>query len=116
MTEERIAKATHVAVTDDTLSVRLGDGHCIHAPLDGYPRLVHATPKERNNWRLIADGEGIHWEDIDEDIRIENLMAGRGSGESARSFKRWLKTKNEERGLTLYELRQTEQGEGGESR
>lgn len=108
MAEERVAKATHVAVTDDTLSVRLGDGHCIHAPLDWYPRLVHATPKERNNWRLIADGEGIHWEDIDEDIRVENLVAGRGSGESARSFKRWLTAKKEGHSLTLDELRQTE--------
>jgi len=54
-------------------------------------RVDHGTPEERNNWRLIGRGEGIHWPDLDEDISVENLILGRPSGESQRSFKRWLK-------------------------
>jgi len=80
-----------VTVTEDTLSVNLSDGRTIAVPLAWFPRLVHATQKERNNWRPIAKGQGIHWEDIDEDISVEGLLAGRPSGESQSSFKKWLK-------------------------
>jgi hypothetical protein len=45
---------------------------------------------ERANWRLIAGGEGIHWPDLDEDISVESLLAGRGSGETQESLGRWL--------------------------
>ena len=75
-------------MTDDTLSVDLGDGRTISVPLVWFPRLVNGTPKERNNWRLIGRGEGIHWEDLDEDISIEGLLAGHASGESQASFKK----------------------------
>ena len=51
---------------------------------------MHSSNKERNNWRLIGKGHGIHWEDIDEDISIEGLLAGKPSGESQESFKKWL--------------------------
>ena len=77
-----------VAVTADTLSVNLSDGRTIAVPLAWFPRLVHASQKERNNWRLIARGQGIHWEDIDEDVSVEGLLAGRPSGESQVSFKK----------------------------
>ncbi len=80
-----------VTVTEDTLSVNLSDGRSIAVPLAWFPRLVHATQKERNNWRLIGRGQGIRWEDIDEDISVEGLLAGRASGESQASFKKWLK-------------------------
>lgn len=79
-----------VRMTDDTLSVELSDGRTIAVPLAWYPRLVHATPKERQSWRLIAGGRGIHWPDIDEDISVANLLAGRPSGESPSSFQKWL--------------------------
>jgi hypothetical protein len=79
-----------VTVTEDTLSVNLSDGRTIAVPLAWFPRLVHASQKERNNWRLIARGHGIHWEDIDEDVSVEGLLAGRPSGESQASFKKWL--------------------------
>lgn len=79
-----------VTVTEDTLSVNLSDGRTIAVPLAWFPRLVHASQKERNNWRLIARGHGIHWEDVDEDVSVEGLLAGRPSGESQASFKRWL--------------------------
>ena len=55
-----------------------------------FPRLIQASPEERNNWRLIGQGQGIHWEDIDEDISVEGLLAGKPSGESQESFKKWL--------------------------
>jgi hypothetical protein len=79
-----------VEVTDDTLSVELADGRTISAPLAWYPRLAHATAKERTTWRLIAGGQGIHWPDLDEDISVANLLTGRPSTESQHSFKTWL--------------------------
>lgn len=84
------AKAQHVIVTDDTLAVDLSDGRTISVPLAWYPRLLHGTPAERNNWRFIGDREGIHWPDLDEDISIANLLTGQPSGESQNSFKQWL--------------------------
>jgi hypothetical protein len=84
------ARARSVAVTDDTLSVDLSDGRTISVPLAWYPRLLHASPEERDNWRFIGDKEGIHWPDLDEDVSVENLLAGKPSGESQSSFKRWL--------------------------
>ena len=95
--DHRIPSAQDVKVTDDTLSVDLGDGRTISVPLAWFPRLVHGTPKERNNWRLIGRGEGIHWEDLDEDISIEGLLAGHPSGESQTSFKKWLDQRNSSR-------------------
>ncbi|OGO45316.1 MAG: hypothetical protein A2W37_03940 [Chloroflexi bacterium RBG_16_63_12] len=89
-TEIQIAKAQNVTVTDDSLTVDLTDGRTISVPLAWYPRLVHSTPQERNNWRLIGNGEGIHWPDLDEDLSVEGLLLGRPSGESQRSFQRWL--------------------------
>jgi len=85
--------AENVAVTSDTLSVDLSDGRTISVPLSWYPRLLHATPKERKNWRLIGKGQGIHWEGIDEDISVEGLLAGKPSGESQSSFAAWLATR-----------------------
>jgi uncharacterized protein DUF2442 len=88
--EIAVPMAEDVIVTDDTLSVDLSDGRSIAVPLAWFPRLLHATNEERDNWRLIGRGQGIHWEDIDEDISVENLLAGRPSGESQTSFKKWL--------------------------
>ena len=82
--------AEKVKVTEDTLSVDLSDGRTISVPLAWFPRLLHSTPEERNHWRLIGKGHGIHWEDIDEDISVEGLLAGKPSGESQTSFKKWL--------------------------
>lgn len=87
-----------VEVTDDALTVELSDGRTVSVPLPWYPRLLHATPQERRNWRLIGNGQGIHWQDLDEDISVESLLAGRHSGESQTSLKRWLE-KRTKRGL-----------------
>jgi hypothetical protein len=82
--------AESVMITEDTLNVDLSDGRTISVPLTWFPRLVHATQEQRDNWRLIGRGHGIHWDDIDEDISVEGLLAGRPSGESQSSFKKWL--------------------------
>jgi hypothetical protein len=82
-------------LTDDTLSVDLSDGRSISAPIAWFPRLFHSNEQERNNWRLIGKRHGIHWEDIDEDISIEGLLAGKPSGESQESFKKWLPKRSE---------------------
>jgi hypothetical protein len=88
--EMQIPTAERVMVTDDALSVELSDGRALSVPLVWFPRLVHAMPAKRANWRLIGRGQGIHWEDLDEDVSVEGLLAGRLSGESQASLKRWL--------------------------
>ena len=103
-TELSVPDAMTIVVTEDTITAELSDGRTISVPLSWYPRLVHATPKERSNWEMIGGGQGIHWPDLDEDISIEALLAGRKSGESQRSLKQWLEAKQTGQGLTLYEL------------
>lgn len=88
--ESRSIRATKVDVSEDALTVELDDGRVIAAPLAWFPRLVHATAEERRTWRLIADGRGIHWPVLDEDISVSNLLAGRPSAESQASLKAWL--------------------------
>ena len=90
LVEIRNAKAIEVSVSEDTLSVDLEDGRSVSVPLGWYPRLQYGTPDERENWRLIGKGEGIHWPDLDEDINVEDLIAGIPSGESQRSLQKWL--------------------------
>ena len=86
--------AQDVSVSGDSLTVELSDGRSLSVPLAWYPRLVHGTPDEISNWRMIGQGTGIHWPSLDEDISVENLLSGRASGESQRSFKRWLSQRN----------------------
>lgn len=88
--EMQVPNAERVTLTEDTLTVDLSDGRTISVPLAWFPRLLQATPEERGHWRLIGKGQGIHWEDIDDDISVEGLLAGRPSGESQASFKKWL--------------------------
>jgi hypothetical protein len=89
-----ISDAVDVSVTDDTLTVELSDGRTISVPLEWYPRLVNGTSEERNNWRIIGRGQGIHWEELDEDISVEGIIAGNPSSESQSSFKKWLNQRN----------------------
>ena len=91
--EIEVPEAENVVIAANTLSVDLSDGRTISVPLSWYPRLFHASQRERKNWRLIGKGHGIHWEDIDEDISVEGLLAGRPSGESQSSFAKWLATR-----------------------
>jgi hypothetical protein len=64
-----------------------------------FPRLLHATAAERKKWRLIGKGEGIHWENIDEDISVEGLLAGKPSGESQASLRKWLSKRKPRRSI-----------------
>ena len=87
------ARAQGVSLTEVTLVVELIDGRTITVPLTWYPRLAHGTPAERTNWRLIGEGEGLHWPDLDEDISVEGLLAGRRSGETQASLRRWFENR-----------------------
>ena len=89
-TELRIATADDLSVSDDALEVNLSDGRTITVPLAWFPRLANGTPAERADWRLVGAGEGIHWPSLDEDISVESLLAGRRSGETQHSLRRWL--------------------------
>ena len=95
--EPRAVTGENVKVTTNTLLVELSDGRTITAPLAWFPRLLHGTAKERNHWRLIGRGEGIHWPDLDEDISVEGLVLGKPSGESQPSFARWLEKRGQRR-------------------
>jgi fructose-1-phosphate kinase PfkB-like protein len=79
-----------LAITDDALTVDLSDGRTLSVPLAWYPRLQHGSTEERNDYRFIAGGNGIHWNQLDEDISVKNLILGQPSGESQKSFQRWL--------------------------
>lgn len=68
------ASAIDVSVTDDRVVVVLADGRELAAPMTWFPRLIAATPEQRRNWRLIGQGRGIHWPDVDEDISVASLL------------------------------------------
>jgi hypothetical protein len=91
--ELREVSARSVTLNDEALTVDLADGRTITAPLAWFPRLAHGTAAERANWRLIGGGEGVHWPDLDEDISVESLLAGRQSGETQESLRRWLRAR-----------------------
>lgn len=82
--------ATHVSVTGTTIDIQLRDGRSLSVPVSWYPRLEHGTQAERDHWTLIGSGVGIHWPDLDEDISVEALVAGRPSNESQTSLAKWL--------------------------
>jgi hypothetical protein len=88
--EVQEATAQKVTVSEVSLAVDLVDGRTIIVPLVWYPRLWYGTPEERNHFEIIGDGTLIHWPDLDEDLSVSGLLAGRRSGESQRSLKRWL--------------------------
>ncbi|MCI5065023.1 DUF2442 domain-containing protein [bacterium] len=69
-------RVKHVSWTDDSMSVDLVDGRTITVPIVWYPRLLNASPKERENWKTSGGGYGIHWPDIDEDLSVEGLLRG----------------------------------------
>ena len=69
------ALAVDVSCSNEAIHVALADGREISVPLKWYPRLLDATPKDRNNWTLIGGGLGIHWEDLDEDVTVESLLS-----------------------------------------
>ncbi len=66
--------ATDIFFREDSIHIILADGREISAPLEWFPKLRDASEAQRKNWRLIGDGIGIHWEDIDEDVETESLL------------------------------------------
>jgi hypothetical protein len=86
--------AVAVTIADDKLMVDLADGRRLVVPLAWYPRLLHASPTERQNWQLLGEGYAIEWPDLDEHIGIEGLLAGRRSGESQKSLEQWLASRS----------------------
>jgi Protein of unknown function (DUF2442) len=79
-----------IAITTHHLQINLPNGQQLNIPWDWYPRLLHGTIQERQNWQLFGEGTAIEWPDLDEHLEIEGLLGGRRSGESQRSFDRWL--------------------------
>ncbi len=73
---ETTARAIDLHITDDELTVLLTDGRRISAPLVWFPRLLHATKEQRDQWELLGDGEGIHWPAVDEDLSVAGLLRG----------------------------------------
>jgi hypothetical protein len=94
VTDIEIANVINALVSADSLAVNLEDGRTISVPIGWFPRLLHATEKERNNWKLIGRGKGLHWPDLDEDVSVKGLLSGHGSGESQESLKKWLDVRN----------------------
>jgi Protein of unknown function (DUF2442) len=93
--EVQEARAKSIKVTDEALTVDLVDGRTIVAPLAWFPRLWHGTPKERNHFEIFGDGTYIHWPDLDEDLTVAGLLAGKQSGEGPESLKAWLNSRRE---------------------
>src|ERR687898_2283103 len=76
LTSAENERIMEVRVTDDELVVAFVDGRTLTVPLVFYPRLFHATPEQRSEWRLIGDGDGVHWPQIDEDLSAAGLLRG----------------------------------------
>jgi len=71
------ARATKVVFSNEVMTVYLEDGRRIGVPIVWFPRLVEASADQRQGWRLIGHGIGIHWEALDEDISVDGLLATR---------------------------------------
>lgn len=78
LTLETEPLAVDMTFREDSFVVELDDGRTLSVPVVWFPRLVKATVVQRQNWRLIGRGEGIHWPDVDEDISVLGLLAGHG--------------------------------------
>ena len=84
LTLESEPLATGVSFSEDMFRVTLDDGRELSVPLTWFPRLLHGTADQRQNWEPIGPGQGIHWPDLDEDISVAGILAGRGDQTSAR--------------------------------
>ncbi|MBV9227826.1 MAG: DUF2442 domain-containing protein [Chloroflexi bacterium] len=72
--QSEMARATRVFFQNDRLYVHLSDEREISVPLAWFPRLLYATEEQRQNWELLGQGVGIHWETVDEDISVAGLL------------------------------------------
>src|SRR6266498_2815146 len=96
---EQTARATSVRVTDETIAVEIEDGRTISVPTAWFPRLLHATAKERANYEI--DSVGVIWPDVEADFSIRGILLGRKSGESPECFKFWLDNRKKGRKVTV---------------
>lgn len=76
-----IPRASSVTCTEQELVVFLADGRNISVPIVWFPRLAKADAEQRADYEILGDGEGIHWPQIDEDISVFGLIAGKPSVE-----------------------------------
>lgn len=73
--------ATEVVCSDVDINVTLSDGRSLSVPIVWFPRLANASTSERADYELLGSGEGIHWPQLDEDISVAGLLAGKHSVE-----------------------------------
>jgi len=64
----------HVTFACDSMSVTFSDERSVAVPLSSFPRLLAAPPAEREQWQIIGRGLGVHWESLDEDLSVENIL------------------------------------------
>lgn len=86
-----------VSISEEALTVELSDGRTLAVPTGWYPRLAYATEGERASWTIINGGQGIHWRELDEDVSLAGLLAGRASSEGQLSLQRWLDRRSGDR-------------------
>jgi hypothetical protein len=71
-------RAARAWFDQDNLWLELTDGRQLSVPLAYFPRLLHATPEQRERLEMSGDGVGLHWDELDEDISVAGLLAGVG--------------------------------------
>lgn len=96
---EAVGRAKSVAVTDELITVEFEDGRLISIPTKWYPRLLYATPGERENFEI--DSYGISWPEVEADFSIRGLLLGKKSGEAPESFRFWLDHRRKGRRVTV---------------
>ncbi|MGA2679790.1 MAG: DUF2442 domain-containing protein [Sedimentisphaerales bacterium] len=82
------AKATNISFDSSNMWVELADGRKLGVPLAYFPRLLHATARQRKNYTISGGGIGLHWEGIDEDISVRGLVMGVGDRTKPRERRR----------------------------
>lgn len=68
--------AKNVEFDENNMWVELTDGRKLSVPLAYFPRLLKATEEQRRSYIISGGGVGLHWDDLDEDINVENLLLG----------------------------------------
>ncbi|MEW6586261.1 MAG: DUF2442 domain-containing protein [Nitrospirota bacterium] len=84
-TSEAVAAAKRVWFDNENMWLELTDGRQLSVPLAYFPRLLHATAEQRQNYEMSGGGTGIHWEEIDEDISVSGLLLGIGDRTKVRA-------------------------------
>ena len=97
MAEAGMPGVLDVSVSEKALTVELSDGRKLAVPTGWYPRLAYAREEEHAIWTIIDGGQGIHWRELDEDVSLASLLAGRASSEGQLSLQRWLDRRSEDR-------------------